>query len=195
MPDHRHKNSQRLKRTGNSQKSGQEGSRPAGYAVRPVKGEDAWELTPPPEAQERAADLDEARAMIDAGEFEIARDELLWLLEGYHDLLDAHRLLGELALEESNATLGRAHFGYAFQLGVDALPGEDFAGPLPYRLPANQSFLESGKGLIWCLKELGKLDLARDVLEKMLRLDPSDPLGVGKMLSPAAGSEESATKP
>ena len=157
---------------------------PAEYSIRCVVGIDnAWELVPPPEALVRAEDLAEARAMIDAGEFEIATEELRWLLDSYHDLLDGHRMLGELALEEHDHKLGRAHFGYAFKLGLDALPAEDFQGTLPYSIAANQPFLESGKGLAWSLQELGKYDLAREVWRQLLRLDPTDPLGAGGMLA------------
>lgn len=182
------------KRSGRRPDGGEKPARRVGYSVRRVPGEDAWELTPPAEAQERTDDLAEVRSIIDAGEFEIAREELLWLLEGYHDLLDAHRLLGELALEENNAVLGRAHFGYAFKLGLEALPSDEFSGTLPYRLAANQSFLESGKGLVWCLKELGKPDMAREVLGQMLRFDPTDPLGVAKMLPQTQSFERPASE-
>jgi hypothetical protein len=55
-------------------------------------------------------------------------------------------------------------------------------GTLPYSRAANRDFLESGKGLVWCLKQLGKLDTARDVIAQMLRFDPSDPLNVQALI-------------
>ncbi|MGE0606663.1 MAG: hypothetical protein AB7O62_06010 [Pirellulales bacterium] len=160
--------------------------RPIVYTLRAGPEKNTWQLVPPRQAQERAEDLEEVRAIIDAGEFEVAQDELRWLLDGYHDLLEAHRLLGELALEAHDIKLGRAHFGYAFKLGLDALPA-GFTGTLPYALPANQSFLESGKGLAWCLQELGKVDSARDIWRQMLRFDPADFLGAGAMLAKGGG--------
>ena len=36
--------------------------------------------------------------MLAAGENEVARDELRWLLDGCPDFIAAHRMLGELAL-------------------------------------------------------------------------------------------------
>ena len=54
--------------------------------------------------------------------------------------------------------------------------------PLPYRLQSNQSFLEAAKGLAWCLKELGKREMAAEVVAVMLRCDPQDPLGVRTLL-------------
>lgn len=130
-------------------------------------------------AVERAEDMEEARAMVAAGESEIAIDEVRWLLGGCHDFIDAHRLLGELALAEEDLALARGHFGIAYQLGLKAIG--NVAGTLTYRLAGNQSFYESGKGLVWCLAQLGKKDLAGEVAARLLRLDPADPLGIRRL--------------
>jgi len=120
--------------------------------------------------------------MIEAGEIDIAVDELRWLLSGCSDSMEAHLLLGSLALsEDHDLPLARGHFGYAYQLGMKALRRAGRPAPLPYRLPANRSFFEAGKGLAHCLKELGQTDKAREVLEELLRADPSDPLGLTQM--------------
>jgi hypothetical protein len=116
--------------------------------------------------------------MIDAEELEIARDELRWLLDGCTDCLAAHRLLGELAMAENDFPLARGHFGYAWQIGTAALSQAGCRGPAPYSRPANQAFLESGKGLAFCLQEMDKKSEAAAVVRHMLELDPSDPLGV-----------------
>ncbi len=117
--------------------------------------------------------------MIAAGENEIARDELRWLLSECHDFLAAHKLLGDLALAENDVRLARGHFGYAYQIGLKAI---DQAGAkfLPFAQAANQPFFEAGKGLAQCLFKLGKRGLARDVVRRLLEFDPSDPLGIGK---------------
>lgn len=146
--------------------------------VRRKTGDRAWELVHPRCALERGEDLDEVRMMLDAGEREIALDELRWLLNGCSDCVAAHRLLGELALEDGDLRLARGHFGYAYEISVSAFPPTGIDGPLPYRLPANQPFLEAAKGLAWCLHELGKQKLARKVLKQLLDCDPTDPLGV-----------------
>jgi hypothetical protein len=135
-----------------------------------------WELVHPRAALDRTLDLGEVQAMIAAGEDDVAIDELRWLLAGCHDFIAAHRMLGELALSAGDVPLARGHFGIAFQLGVNA--ASRMRGTLPYRLPANQAFLESGKGLIACLNRLGKPDAVRQIVEEMLRFDPTDPLGV-----------------
>jgi len=137
-----------------------------------------WELVHPPCALERADDLEEVEQMIGVGEVEVAQDELRWLLDGCSDFVTAHRLLGELAIAAGDLPLARGHFGYAFEIGLGALPA-DFAGGLPYRIPANQAFFEAAKGLAHCLRELDRTTMALAVVRKMLALDPTDPLGVG----------------
>ena len=146
--------------------------------VRRKPAEKAWELVHPRCALERAEDLEEVQNMLDAGEHEIALDELRWLLNGCSDFVAAHRLLGELALAEGDLKLARGHFGYAYEIAISAFPPRGLDAPLPFRLPANRAFLEAAKGLAWCLHELGKKKLARRVLDQLLNCDPSDPLGV-----------------
>ena len=118
--------------------------------------------------------------MIAAGENEIARDELRWLLSECHDFLAAHKLLGDLAQAENDIRLARGHFGYAYQIGLKAI---DQAGVkhLPFARAANQPFFEAGKGLALCLFKLGEHAMARDVLRRLLELEPSDPLDLRKL--------------
>lgn len=125
--------------------------------------------------------------MLAAGESEIARDELIWLLDECHDFLDAHRLLGELALSADDLPLARGHFGTAWRVGQRAIKNAGDPRPVPYSLPANQAFHESGKGLVWCLLKLGKRDLADEVVEFQLSCDPSDPLGLRRLMAEGGG--------
>lgn len=147
--------------------------------------DDAWELALPPCAEERADDLDEVRAMIEAGEFEIAVDELRWLLDGCGDLLEAHRLLGEIAFEQGDVPLARGHFGYAYRIVLKALPAE-FRGTLPAANPANRTFYEAALGLLECLWQRDKREMADDVVAQLKRLDPSDPLRLDRA-APGSG--------
>ncbi len=153
--------------------------------LRQVPGKQQWELVHPRSVRERAEDLEEVRSMIDLGEEEIAIEELRWLLEGCTDFIEAHKILGELALTTEDLKLARAHFGYAWDIGVAALPERVLPGPLPYERPANQPFLEAAKGLAWSLIQLGLTDKAREVLDRMLLLDPTDPLGAAQMRAKA----------
>ena len=146
--------------------------------VRQTPGQDAWELVHPRCAIERADDLAEVQSMIAAGETEIATDELRWLLNGCSDFIAAHRLLGEIALAVSDIPLARGHFGYAFEIGQKAIKEAGMPSPLPYQLQGNQPFHEAGKGLVYCLKQLNKLDLARQIRDVLIACDPADPLAV-----------------
>jgi hypothetical protein len=153
--------------------------------VRRVVGDGppAWEFVHPRCAVARADDIDEVRQMVEHGEVEIATDELRWLLNGCSDFIDAHRLLGELALGAEDFPLARGHFGYAYRIGQVALKQAGSPAPLPYARSANQAFFEAGKGLAFCLKQLNKRDMAADVVALLLRCDPSDPLGVKNLLA------------
>ncbi|RIK85196.1 MAG: hypothetical protein DCC67_04260 [Planctomycetota bacterium] len=129
--------------------------------------------------REVADDLEEVRAMIAAGEGEVAIDELRWLLELCSESIEAHYLLGKLAVETSgDISLGRAHFGIGYQLAARALERAGRPTPLAALHPANRPFFDAGRGLAWCLAELAKSDMALQVVENLLDYDPSDPLGV-----------------
>jgi len=120
--------------------------------------------------------VQEAEAMIAAGEHEIARDELRWLLEECSDDIAAHELLGELALHDEDLLLARAHFGYAYQIGVKAIRRAGLPSPLPFAYSANQPFFAAGKGLVHCLVKLEKHEMAAEVVAFLVHCDPSDPL-------------------
>ncbi len=155
-------------------------------SVRRTADGTAWELVQPRAARERREDLDEVRKMLDIGEIDVAVDELRWLLGGYSDLIEAHRMLGEVAIDDGDLPLARGHFGQVHQLVMRALKQAGLKeGPLPHRLPANQTFHESGKGLVYCLLMLDKRDLAEEVVGDLLQCDPSDPLAVRALLETA----------
>ena len=136
-----------------------------------------WIFSHPKAVRQCADDLDEVRQMIAAGETDIAVDELRWLLDTCHDFLEAHFLLGKLAVESlADVPLGRGHFGIGFELGVKALRRAGNPAPLTALHPANQPFFDCGRGLAWCLAEQGKPDLAVEVVERLLACDAADPL-------------------
>lgn len=174
----------RAKKSGAAKPGKPTGRSASEVRVRRCADGDAWELVHPRCALDRAEDLEEVQNMIVADEIDIAIDELRWLLGGCGDFIDAHKLLGELALAENDISLARGHFGYAFQIGSKALKAAGNPSPLPYRLPANTAFHEAGKGLAFCLRELGKQAMCADVVQQLLHCDPSDPLAVRSLLSP-----------
>ncbi len=138
--------------------------------VRELPGHQGFELVHPPGARQRAEDLVEVRTMLAAGEVEVAEAELRWLLEGCHQLLEAHQLLGQIAFDEGNFELARGHFGRAFEMGLEAL-GAKFQGQLADR-PANRPFLTAAKGLALTLEQLGAEEQAQKVFAQLRRLAP-----------------------
>ena len=138
-------------------------------------------------ARKRREDMEEVLAMIDGGEPEIAREELVWLLSECPDFLDAHLQLGLLALADDDPKLARGHFGRVYELGLRAVEAAGNPAPLPYAIPENESFWQAAKGLVHCFVQTGRKGMAKSVVEKLARLDPSDPLGLKRLLeAPAA---------
>jgi hypothetical protein len=124
-------------------------------------------------AFDRQEDLEEVRTMIAAGELEIARDELLYLVSDCRGFLEAHNLLGELALEEEDISLARGHFGFAYEIGLDSLP-PGFRGILPAKRDYNRAFFLAGRGLARCLIARGQQKEGRDVLVQLAKFDPQE---------------------
>jgi len=141
-----------------------------------------WEIVQPRCARRRREDIEEVEAMVEAGETEIARDELVWLLSECPDFLEGHVQLGLIALEEGDPRLARGHFGRAYELCLRAIDAAGGPQPLPYALAGNKPFHEAAKGLVHCLLETGRRPLAQDVCRRIAPLDPTDPLGVARLL-------------
>ncbi len=121
--------------------------------------------------------------MIEAGEFDIAMDELRWLLSGCPEFIAAHSLLGELAVAmHDDLSLARGHFGAGYQLGLQTWRRANRPKPLLYSQPANRPFFEAGRGLAWTLQKLDKGTMADEIVAALLELDPSDPLKLGAMI-------------
>jgi hypothetical protein len=152
-------------------------------ARRESAGGTAWEIVQPRCARIRRDDIAEVESMIEAGEHEIARDELVWLLSECPDFLEAHVQLGLIALDEGDARLARGHFGRAYELCLRAIDAAGAPRPLPHALPGNQPLYEAAKGLVHCLLETGRKKMAGDVCRRIAPLDPADPLGIQKLLA------------
>lgn len=141
----------------------------------------AWELVHPRCGRKRKDDIEEVEAMIEAGETEIAHDELVWLLSECPDFLEAHVQLGLIALEDDDAKLARGHFGRAYELTIRALDAAGAPQPLPYELDGNKPFFQAAKGLVHSLIELGRKQAALEVCRRLATLDPTDPLGIQRI--------------
>ncbi|HEY3394000.1 MAG TPA: hypothetical protein VGK58_14905 [Lacipirellulaceae bacterium] len=154
-----------------------------GLGIRRSTDGQSWVLVHPRCARDRAEDLDEVRAMVEAGELEVALDELRWLVSGCAEFVAAHVLLGELAVATHNdLALARGHFGAGYQLGLQTWRRANRPKPLLYSQPANRPFFDAGRGLAWTLEKLDRREMAGEVVDALLELDPSDPLKLRAMI-------------
>jgi hypothetical protein len=142
----------------------------------------SWVLVHPREARDRAEDLEEVQMMIEAGETDIALDELRWLLSGCSEFIAAHVLLGDIARDTGDLPLARGHYGAGYQLGLQTLRREKMPKPFLYSQLANQSFFEAGRGLVWALEKMSKPQMAEEVMSTLIELDPGDPLQLRTLL-------------
>ncbi len=168
--------------SGPRKRGSQRGRTPHGISAKRTKTGDAWTLVHPKCVRERAEDMQEVREIIEAGELDVAIDELRWLLGSCSEFIEAHELLAELTIRaDNNVPLARGHFGFGYHLGLRALQRASMPTPVPYRLPANQALFHCGRGLVWCLCRLEKQEMAREVVEQLVAMDPSDPLELKAM--------------
>ncbi len=124
----------------------------------------------------------EVHDMIEAGETELAREELRYLLRECPDFLEAHQMLGQIALDAGDTALARGHFGYVYDLVRKAMPAAAKGDALPYALCANRMVHDSAKSLAIALHQLGQVATAIAVGEQLLAWDASDPLSVRPLL-------------
>jgi hypothetical protein len=141
--------------------------------IKPL-GNNRFAFSAPRCALERDLDLEGVEAMRNEHEPEMARDELLFLVEDCRGFLEAYNLLAELALEENDFNLARGHFGFGYESGMAALP-EGFRGLLPATEGYNPHFFLAGRGLARCLIKKGDVRRGREVLEQLAKFDPEEP--------------------
>lgn len=95
--------------------------------------------------------------------------------------LDAHAMLGERNLS-SWPTLSLHHFELGVAIGSLSV-GEDFDGVLPWGFVENRPFLRCLHGLSRALLRCERREDAAAALRRLLRLDPTDPLGAQARLA------------
>src|SRR6478736_3565392 len=147
-----------------------------GISVRRSTDGKSWVFVHPRCARDRAEDLEEVQMMIEAGETDVALDELRWLLSGCSEFIAAHVLLGDLARDASDVPLARGHYGAGYQLGLQTLRRAKMPKPVLYSQPANGPFFDAGRGLVWALEKMKQPQMADEVVSTLTQLDSSDPL-------------------
>ena len=173
-------------------KSARRPGAPGALTIKPL-GNNRFAFTPPRCALERDLDLVGVEEMRNEAEPEMARDELLFLVEDCRGFLEAYNLLAELALEENDFNLARGHFGFGYESGLAALP-EGFRGQLPAAEGYNPHFFLAGRGLARCLIKKGDVRKGREVLEQLAKFDPEEP-NVKALLAELPAPPSSAKRP
>lgn len=112
--------------------------------------------------------------------------------------IDAHVHLGHLhfghGTSEWTARNALRHYSVGVAVGEQAL-GPDFNGVLPWGWINNRPFLRSLQGLGLAAWQLGGHETARRVMERLLWLDPSDPMGtMARLAHVRAGKPYVATR-
>ena len=142
--------------------------------VRLVQG-DEYELVFPRQVRLLSEDIEEVCDMILHEEWDIAADELEWLISQCPALLEAHQLLGRIELFRGNLKTAQGHLACAILLGYSAGLSK-CPGRLPFKLANNRPFLLAARDLAECSIKLGDLSVARGVLAVLLEFGPDDPL-------------------
>lgn len=132
------------------------------------------EFIPSRPAHDRELDLEDVRDAIAQGEFELAEDELLYLVSDCREFWPAYLLLAELALEGNDLLMAQGHFGFVYENGLRSLP-QGFRGALPSRLTYNGHFFAAGRGLARCLIARGDTLRGQEVLRNLRAFDPQEP--------------------
>jgi hypothetical protein len=146
-------------------------------------GRDVYRLAPvAPASSDAAANLVlEAQDCIEVLAYAEADELLAQVLALDLRYLHAHALLGERHLSSWFA-LARHHFELGVAIGSLTVR-EDFEGVLPWGHVENRPFLRCLHGLARALLRDDRHTDAVAVLRRLLRLDPTDPLGAGARLA------------
>ena len=132
--------------------------------------------------------LVEASELNAGGDFEGARQLLAELLIADLRCLDAHAHLGNFAFDHQPADALR-HYQVGARIGELSLDA-DFSGVLPWGFIDNRPYLRCLHGYGLCLWQLGRVEAAAVVFERLLWLNPNDNQGVRFLIGPAREGEE-----
>ncbi len=130
----------------------------------------------------------EASEMNAAGDSEGARKLLMELLIDDLRCLDAHAHLGNFEFDHRAAEAIR-HYEAGVRIGELSFSA-DFSGVLRWGFIDNRPFLRCLHGYGLCLWQLGRLEEAAKILERLLWLNPADNQGVRFLIGPVREGEK-----
>jgi hypothetical protein len=117
----------------------------------------------------------------DAGDLQGARRLLMEVLQVDLRCLDAHGHLGHLLFDGRPRDAIR-HYEMGMRIGALSLR-ENFDGVLLWGLIGNRPFLRCLHGYALCLWRIRQFEKAGQALERLLRLNPPDTLGIRSILA------------
>lgn len=141
--------------------------------------EDGGVFRYPPEYDEVVQELDDALDDHDAGRLSLQAytTKLQRLVERHPEFIDGHAHLGNALFNQgkSKAALNACLRGA--EIGESAIPS-DFRGRIEWGHLDNRPFLRAAHGAVLCHLRLGQRQKALELMEKMLKWNPSDNQGV-----------------
>jgi tetratricopeptide (TPR) repeat protein len=151
-------------------------------------------------AEEREADgqldtlLDQrASGSLSKKKFHLA---LADLVEHYPNYIDGHAHLGFVMLEQGKAKQALDACERGLGIGLAAIP-RTYRGLIEWSWLENRPFLRAAHGVALCYQKLGRRDQAIEILEHMLRWNPSDNQGIRYLIGSEclrSGNEKKAQK-
>ncbi len=161
-----------------------------GLTVRRVPGEDAWELALAAAMRLAAATWSRSAPMLAAGGLTWPSTSCDGFSTAATRLVEAHQLLGEIALNGGGRSrTGPRPPGLRIRTGCESPSSRRGGCRLPFNRPNNQPFFKlAAAAARW--HRLGDRQTAGEIVNRLLALDPSDPLDVKSVLRPPPGSSE-----
>lgn len=152
------------------------------YPIRLEKrGHSEWEFAWPGEVLNLMDKFDLGCEYLDVGDLKKARQIFNSILKECPYFIDALNHLAAVEWDGGNLAAAENHYSKAYEIGHSVLPG-DFRGKLPWGWIDNRPFLRSLHGLALVKLRRGDARAARDLLLRLIKLDPDDRLGARMIL-------------
>ncbi|WP_027364598.1 tetratricopeptide repeat protein [Desulfotruncus alcoholivorax] len=152
------------------------------YPIRLEKrGRNEWEFAWPGEVLNLSDKFDLGIDYLEAGDIKKARRIFKSLLSECPYFIDALNHLAVTEWDTGNLVAAEDYYTKAYNVGRSVLPA-DFKGKLPWYWTDNRPYLRTVHGLALVKLRRGDLAGAKELLDRLLKLDPDDHLGVRMLL-------------